>query len=291
MRSKNTKFHFDNLYFTQPVQYGAVNLIQIGDLCSKEGFEVEEHVQPCHEISYIVSGKGVFKGRSNAYQVKSGDIFFSPKGDSHYIKSSNHAPLRYFYFGFNFAKDSAEYKYFADIDFLLSRIGNPLIADRFNVYNIFNNAFNEIRQNFEKKDIVIKSCLEQMILYTFKNYYYKSSNVIINENDNRRKNEIVYDIVNYIDNNIVNIKRLTDISDYIGYSYSYTSQIFSNSMGMSLGYYYQKIRLEKALELIQNNTSITQTAEILGFDSVHSFSRTFKKHFESSPKNFLQKSI
>ena len=98
----------------------------------------------------------------------------------------------------------------------------------------------------------------------------------------------MYKIANYIDNNVSRIRNLTDVSDYIGFSYSYTSQIFSNVMGMSLKSYYQNKRFEEAEKLLQGGLSVTQIAEVLGFDSIHSFSRAFKTQFGASPQNYLK---
>ena len=102
------------------------------------------------------------------------------------------------------------------------------------------------------------------------------------------KKELAYEIVNYIDNNILRIKSLGDISRHIGFSYSYTSQIFCGVMKTSLSDYYQKKRFEEALKLLKSGVGITQTSEILGYDSVHSFSRAFKTRFGASPQKYIK---
>ena len=54
------KFHFDNVYFESPRLYEDILLYQIGDLSCESGYAIGEHEQYCYEISYIVSGKGLF---------------------------------------------------------------------------------------------------------------------------------------------------------------------------------------------------------------------------------------
>ncbi len=165
---------------------------------------------------------------------------------------------------------------------------NPLIKDKYNIHNIFSNICNEIILNYPNKDRIIENYLDLLFLLTERNYTQKG---VLNETilqDDRFKNRLVYDIINFIDNNITNIQSMTDISNNIGYSYSHISQVFSSTMGVSLSSYYQKIRFEKAIELMKIKISITQVAEMLGFDSIHSFSRSFKKFYGISPTSYLE---
>ena len=53
------RFHFDNNYWENPKQFDVISLYQIGDLSCRNGYEVGPHIQPCFEITYILSGKGV----------------------------------------------------------------------------------------------------------------------------------------------------------------------------------------------------------------------------------------
>lgn len=61
-------------------------------------------------------------------------------------------------------------------------------------------------------------------------------------------------------------------------------------MGMSINQYYQKVRFQKALELLGARFTVTQVAEKLGFDSIHSFSRAFKNHFGQPPTSMVPRS-
>ena len=57
------------------------------------------------------------------------------------------------------------------------------------------------------------------------------------------------------------IRSLTDITDHVGYNYSHASKVFSACMGMSINQYYQKVRFQKALELLGARFTVTQVAE------------------------------
>jgi AraC-like DNA-binding protein len=52
--------------------------------------------------------------------------------------------------------------------------------------------------------------------------------------------------------------------------------------------YYQKVRMEKALELLKTGKTVTEAAEELGFKSLYNFSSNFKKQFNVLPGNLKQ---
>lgn len=63
---------------------------------------------------------------------------------------------------------------------------------------------------------------------------------------------------------------------------------FSSVFGLSAIQYHKLIKMKKAKELISSNIySISQIAEITGYDNIHSFSKSFKKHFGFPPSHFL----
>ena len=287
---ENTKLHFDNLFLQDPVYYEQIRLYQAGDCFTKVGFEIEDHKQACDEISYIVSGEGEFWLNGVCYNVCAGDLFFCPKNSIHRITSTEENPVRYFYLGYRFLKNHPAYEKWYDIDRALKSLSSPICHRAFNMNHLFSDLLCEFQQNFEKKEMMIELCAWQIILYTYKYFTVKEDTAAIYKKHLPSKRELAYEIVNYIDNNVLRIKTLSDISRYIGFSYSYTSQIFNSVMHTSLSDYYQKKRFEEAVKLIKSGTGISQAAEILGFDSVHSFSRAFKTRFGVSPQNYVKQS-
>lgn len=281
------RVHFDNLYLEEPKQYGAFLIYQVGDLNCKGEYKVEQHVQHCHEITYIVSGTGTFEKDGKFYRVKSGDIFLSPYESTHTVISSEEDPIRYYYLGFMLDKSHPDYEKYAHFEKLLEDLKSPLLHDDIRVHNLFSIMFNEIVMDYENKESVLKDCIELLLIFIERSYFPKPVNMK-SRRMNAKKEYIVYEIINYIDNNIFNIQSLTEISQYIGYSYAYISQVFSNTMGISLGAYYQNSRFQKAVELLECGVGITQMADMLGFDSIYSFSRAFKRHFGLAPSNYVK---
>jgi len=283
MKSKGTNFHFDNVYNECPLDLGLFYLLQIGDISCKSGYLGPLHRQSCLEISYIVSGSGRFVIDDISYPVKQGDIIINNIGEMHYTNSSKLDPLRFIYLGFNINPNSSKYAEYEPIITMFSNKKSPVFTDRLNIYNVFVNAFNEFINENVMRNEIIESCIKQIVCYTYRNYIQEYGRQYSESNNHSVTEDILYEIINYIDVNAIKIKRLTDISDHLNYSYPYISVLFSNGTGMTLKDYVSDKKIQYAEELLKTDMSITEISQQLGYESIHTFSRIFKKKLGVPP--------
>lgn len=288
MNTKESRFHFERYYIESPQRYGDIFLYQIGDRLCRGGVEIASHVQVCHEISCVVSGTGFMYAGGEAFRVRQGDLFLSPLGTVHRIRSSVHDPLRYSYCGFMLDPASSTGEYAGLMEFF-AQPPQPLAPDRSgSVRQVFSLLLNELLADSPSAGLLVKNGLELLFLLTRRCYERTGARPKEPRQSGSFRQRMVYDVVNYIDNHILGIHRLTDISDQLGYSYSYVSQSFAAVMGSSLSSYYQQRRFEKAVELLSQANTVTQVSEALGFDSVQSFSRFFRKSCGAPPSRYMQ---
>lgn len=73
------------------------------------------------------------------------------------------------------------------------------------------------------------------------------------------------------------------LADMANMSVSKLKYAFKAVHGVSIYKYYQKIRMEKALQLLQEGNTISETAYELGFKDITNFSRNFKQEFKVQP--------
>ena len=100
------QFEFDTLFQDDTKgrvhNFGPITLYQVGELSCISGYTVPPHKQWCHEISYVISGEGLFTTNGETDLLAEGDIHFAPANSVHAIKTVNNSDLRYGYIGFGF---------------------------------------------------------------------------------------------------------------------------------------------------------------------------------------------
>lgn len=110
----------------------------------------------------------------------------------------------------------------------------------------------------------------------------------MNKKKSVHRKEMIDTIIEYIqmhymesDLGLSKIATLFDISE------GYVSSIFKGQTGINFADYIENIRIEKACTLLSNKTiAISEVAEQVGYNSVHSFRRAFKRVKEVNPKDY-----
>lgn len=104
-------------------------------------------------------------------------------------------------------------------------------------------------------------------------------------------NSIIELIKEYMYNNIYSSLTLKVLCEHFMIGKSQLSKIFKETTGKSPMEYYQNLKIAEAKKLIRDERqSISEIADILGYSSIHIFSRAFKKAVGFSPTAY-KKSI
>lgn len=83
---------------------------------------------------------------------------------------------------------------------------------------------------------------------------------------------------------------ISSLARRVGLNECYLKSGFRKHTGLSIGEYVRKLRMEKALDFIENNRgTIMQTALFVGYSNPSHFSAAFKKYYGRSPSCFLSK--
>ena len=89
----------------------------------------------------------------------------------------------------------------------------------------------------------------------------------------------------YMDSNL----SLNEISEYIGITASYLSSLFADVTGQNFSGYLNRFRVEQAKLLLRTTgRTVTEVGYKCGFNSVQSFSRTFKKVTGLTPNGYRE---
>lgn len=160
---------------------------------------------------------------------------------------------------------------------------------------------NRLRENVvsiaEKYDISVDSVVlqlndEQNIRHCF-DIIYEFIDRIVREIGNKRKtaqNHSVSKIMDYVSENYCdNTISLKQISLKFGFHENYISNLFKNAYGENLSAVIERLRIEKACDMIKNTSmKIGDIAEAVGYTSDASFRRAFKKITGVSPGEYRE---
>ena len=104
---------------------------------------------------------------------------------------------------------------------------------------------------------------------------------------NEPKNETIATIIHIMQQNLQRSLTLDDICKQIVYSKSYIEKIFREEMGISIIRYFNLLKINEAKKMIsEGKYTFSQIAELLRFQSLHYFSRAFKKTVGMAPSDY-----
>ena len=285
MRDYNSRFHFNNVFRDKEKRFGDLKLYQIGELYCQNNSIVPEHRQDVFEITYVTDGKGACFTNGCKIDLKKGDIHVSLANDRHSIQSDSVEPLRYYFLAFELYLSHPFYNRLKQFEHDFASAKKRTCVDKFNLSEIFVRCLAEFANPNEFSELLVEGFLNQIIVYTFQDYNFEeyTYHPVINDKEN-----LVYNLINYIEENLLSIKSMDDIFHNFNYSRSHLSHIFSAFMGVSLYSYLTECKLKKAAELLKSGQyTITQISELLGYSTIHSFSRSFKLKYGVSPNSFF----
>ena len=280
------EYHLDYQFF-KGKSVGKFVIIQAGRLLGNDKTYVAPHIQnDYYELTIVTGGEGVITTNSISTPVKKNDIYISLPSDIHEISSSKDDPIEYDFFTFN----SQDEFYTGLLNALSKKIVNPenrIITDN-KIPFLVNQAIGELDGGSDLSDIILGDICELICIYL--SQVITATKTQSDDYHLNRATKLCYKIMNYIDNNIYNIKKLDELADITNYNYSYISSLFKKTVGKTIAEYYKSKRLFTAKKLIEENKlKGVEIAELLNFSSYFSFSRAFKEEFLISPREYQKK--
>ncbi|HPJ01325.1 MAG TPA: AraC family transcriptional regulator [Candidatus Limiplasma sp.] len=91
-------------------------------------------------------------------------------------------------------------------------------------------------------------------------------------------------ILQYIDEHYTdNQLSLTSVADTFHITEGYLSSLFKDISGENFSKYIEKLRMERAFELIRNGFKINEVAQMSGYNSPQVFRRAYRRHYGTAP--------
>lgn len=137
---------------------------------------------------------------------------------------------------------------------------------------------------------MIKLLLEQLMISLYRaNLIQKEEKKPVSIIKERFEQDIVEEIISFLNENIGQSMRFKDIAAYANVSETALKTAFSGKMGVGVMHYFNQLKIEKAKIFIREEQyNFTQIAGLLGYDSIHYFSRQFKNFTGMSPSEYAK---
>lgn len=166
------------------------------------------------------------------------------------------------------------------------------------IYNMLNTSqkvgFDMTELNRKKiklfKSIDISVSYDEIILL-LENFFDEISKIINTQVD--KKNTIILEKVKaYVNEHYSEEITLSDIAQNLHLNYYYLSTYFKNHTSENLTTYINRVKIEKAKQLLKDSdASITEISKIVGFSDHNYFSKVFKKYVEVTPSAYRRKNV
>ncbi len=153
-----------------------------------------------------------------------------------------------------------------------------------------NLVYNTTSIPFPTNSSVIDFIDKKYYMYEIIQFLSEQFEMIMNATGNPSRNNILDDIIYYIEHNYQNNIKLETIAPLFGYNSAYLGKIFNKTVGESFNSYVDHIRIEHSKGLLLSNSyKVYEIAEKVGYRNVDYFHKKFRKYVGESPVEFRKK--
>lgn len=278
-------FDFENWFEKEHTVLDFIQLLQISEVVLEPGGQIYDHLQKCHEITYIISGAGIFYTDGVPMRVEHSDIHVISQNRHHQIIAGQYEKLRYICIGFRLEQVPEPFREAADF---YASSPNTTVRSEGEIRHLFDMLIQELYSRTAMEDPSVELLLKLILLKVYR-CFVKRTERLNQEKELACGNATVYKVIKYIDYYIYPVKSVREIADALNFTENYLSHLFKQHMGIPLSAYIKQKKLETAKILLENRKmSLTEIAEVLNYDSVQSLSRAFKLEFGVTSTRYLQ---
>ncbi len=230
-----------------------------------------EHI----ELHYVVSGHTTLRLEQEEVLAYEGDLVIANSNILH-KGFCDGTPMETLVVIFDIADFSRE---LADKNIIFQ----PLIRKDPEIIRIMQCIYDELLRQEIGGRLVCKGCLLQLVAYLVRNYALE----MLGKEDclrRRKKLERLNIVYRYIEHNYASPISSRDLADLLHVSEGRFSHLFKESAGMAPLQYINKVRLEKAMNLLKcGDYTATEVANAVGFSDYNHFGRLFRRTFGCTP--------
>lgn len=227
------------------------------------------------ELTYVDKGELLTTIDGVSYHLKQGDLIFYAPMQFH--TQSTFEKISSSYLTINFKMN------FNHADLLCNKIFSLKRDSYFIVTKLIEELSNDNLYSNDLSLCYLKQLIIQMLRLNNSHFHSKPTTHM----QQTYENELLNDILLYIDNNIYEKISVSTLCEHFCISTSMLHSLFRKNMNNTAKNYINELKLSKSKELIRNSThTLSEISEMLDFSSIHYFSKKFKSYFNISPTEY-----
>lgn len=277
-----TNTEFKSIKLDNPFNYSNISSsLDISEIYTKfyqekgtnYNFSGEKHSY--WELTYVDKGELLTTIDRVSYHLKQGDLIFYAPMQFH--TQSTFEKISSSYLTINFKMN------FNHADLLCNKIFSIQRDSYFIVTRLIEELSNDNLYSNDLSLCYLKQLIIQMLRLDNSHFHSKPTTHM----QQTYENELLNDILLYIDDNIYEKISVSTLCEHFCISTSMLHSLFRKNMNNTAKNYINELKLSKSKELIRNSThTLSEISEMLGFSSIHYFSKKFKSYFNISPTEY-----
>jgi two-component system, response regulator YesN len=136
---------------------------------------------------------------------------------------------------------------------------------------------------------VVEGINTQTTLQSLREYMKRHLSDIVERWSKDKKNSNLVTILDYIEQNLGSDLKLESLAEKFHYNSSYLGKLFRAQTGESFNAYLDRIRIEKAKQLLAGGEKVYEAAALVGYCNVDYFHVKFKKLTGDTPSTYKKK--
>lgn len=256
-----------------------INLLWLAKSEYPSGSSLTPHKHEYYQIYYVISGEGDFIVGNEIVTMGRGMYLFTKPNDIHGISDTREVdgiPLR-----------MLEVKYVVFDNELQESLNQiPVVCQG-------SETIEEVLELVFKEGIDTLPWYLEIATHSFiAALYYMIRFQKLEKSASPKKSKVVDQIKENINENYKNEISLDHLAQFVGHSKNYICKTFKDHTGMTINLYLNKVRIDKAAELLVNtNMDIAEISQDIGYNNIYHFIKTFKKIVGTSPGNFRKNEL
>jgi len=225
---------------------------------------------------YCIEGKGKMKINDKAIDVKPNSYHIIHKNTPHEYKSKENEPWSIYWIHFTGKSSDALYQRYIE-----QRDTDGNVAFESSRIDVFNEIFLMYKSEYTVPKLEFANILGLKFISSF---IYKKKEF---EVETTKHTNTVNSVIDFLIANLDKTYKSDEIAEQFNCSPSYLFNLFKKRTGYSLIHFFNLKKIQKACEYLKyTDLSIKEISYRVGIQDPLYFSRTFKKYFGLSPKDY-----